>query len=445
MNTNTKRVCFFLPFLLLLTLCVAAQEPQHQTPLHLSLEQVWQQASLNNKKIQMAGLHVKSSEESLKNAKAERLPEINASGTYARVTNMPIYEDGIFHTPEQFPVLHNFYKAGGEAYFNIYNGNKTNLEIKKEQTEHAITEEQQEQTVADIRFSAALCYLDIVRSCRFKELIAKDIADQERQLAHIQELQKNGVVLKSDVLRATLKLSRQQMGMVQIDNDIAIASHKLAIMIGAPEDVLIAPDTLLSDGLALPEDYSAYVALAAEHAHPNRISEAQTEISKLELKQVKANVSPKVGLFAEYAWSYPQIQFYPYGAATYGLGMYGVKASFPISSFYHNKHKEKAAYLHLQEEEIAHAATGDVIRQQVKEAYLRYKEALTRIDVAETNIKQATENLRIVNNTYFNQLSLVTDLLDADTQLLQTRFDLVSAQVAAHAQFYQLQKVIGNL
>ena len=99
----------------------------------------------------------------------------------------------------------------------------------------------------------------------------------------------------------------------------------------------------------------------------------------------------------------------------------------------------------MKREEIAHEETGDVIRQQVKEAYLRYEEALTRIDVAETNIRQATENARIVNNTYFNQLSLVTDLLDADTQLLQTRFDLVSAKIAARVQYYQLQKVIGNL
>ena len=46
-----------------------------------------------------------------------------------------------------------------------------------------------------------------------------------------------------------------------------------------------------------------------------------------------------------------------------------------------------------------------MIRQQVNEAYLRYKEALNRISVAQTNIQQATENSRIVNNTYFNQLS----------------------------------------
>ena len=442
---NTRKACVLLPFIFL-TLCVTAQQPHDTTtPLHLSIGQIWEQAELNNKRIEMSRLRVQSSEESLKDAKAERLPEINAAGAYARVTNMPIYEDGLFHTPQQFPVLHNYYKIGGEAYFNVYNGNKTNLEIKKEATEHAITLQQQNLTVSEVKFNAAVCYLDLARSCWFKELIAKDIAEQEKQLAHIRELQKNGVVLKSDVLRAELKLSRQKMGMVEIDNDIAIASQKLANMIGADEHVLIAPDTSMAEPVVISGTYEDYLAAAIEHAYEYKISEGETALKKLSLKQIKANISPKIGLFAEYAWAYPEIQFYPYAAATYGLGMYGVKAAFPISSFYHNKHKKKVAELQLKRQEVEHKEVGDEIKEQVNEAFLRYKEALTRIDVAKTNVKQATENLRIVNNTYFNQLSLVTDLLDADTQLLQTRFDLVSANIAARVRYYQLQKVIGNL
>ncbi|WP_236059520.1 TolC family protein [Chitinophaga rhizophila] len=427
-------------------MCVTAHQPYDTTaPLHLTITQIWEKAALNNKRIAMSRLRVQTTEEAIKDAKAERLPEIDAAGTYARVTNMPVYKDGYFNTPEQFPVLHNFYKVGGEAYFNIYNGNKTNLEIKKGITEHAIAEEQKNLTVSEVKFNAAVCYLDLARSCRFKELIARDIEEQERQLAHIRELQKNGVVLKSDVLRATLKLSRQKMGMVQIENDIAIASQKLALMIGVDEHQLIEPDSSFTAALEQPASYEAYLDMAAEHAHEYKISAGETALRELSLQQVKANVSPSVGLFAEYAFSYPQIQFYPYEGAAYGLGMYGVKASFPISSFYHNRHKEKAAELQLERQEVEHQETGDMVRQQVNEAYLRYKEALTRIDVAETNIKQATENLRIVNNTYFNQLSLVTDLLDADTQMLQTRFDLVSASIAARVRYYQLQKAIGNL
>ncbi len=94
---------------------------------------------------------------------------------------------------------------------------------------------------------------------------------------------------------------------------------------------------------------------------------------------------------------------------------------------------------------MEHSDTEDNVRKQLKEAYLRYKEALIGIDVARVNVEQAKENYRIVNNTYFNQSSLITDLLDASVQLLQTRFDLATAEMAASLQYYQLQNVVGNL
>ncbi|MFC0184292.1 TolC family protein [Pseudarcicella hirudinis] len=265
-------------------------------------------------------------------------------------------------------------------------------------------------------------------------------------LVQIRQLHKNGVVLKTDVLRAELKLSGQKMNLLEIENSIDITSRKVAIITGLPDNTRImvqSDSTNVSD--FLPESYETYLAQALKQAFSYKISEKETELSFLKLKQVKTNAAPKIGLFAEYTYAYPQIQFYPYANAAYALGQYGVKASFPISALYQNKHKEEAARLNILQHELAHSDLGDGIRQQVHESYVRYKESLSRIEVAKNNIVQATENLRIINNTYFNQLALLTDLLDAETQVLQARFDLTSAQIIAQEQYYQLQKTIGNL
>nr|WP_084407124.1 TolC family protein [Pedobacter panaciterrae] len=418
---------------------------QQETPLsHLSLTEVWNKAETNSKAIRMQSLKLNESEEAIKDAKAERLPDIEAEGEYARVSNMPVYDNGLFHTPSQFEVVHTAYSFGGNAYLNLYNGNKTNLKIREEKEKKNLSLEQLNLTTSEIKLKAAAYYLDMQRSKIFKDLLLRDISDQEKQLAEIRQLLKNGVILKSDVLRAELKLSRQKMSLIQIDNDISIANQKLAILMGEEDSFKILPDTLGNASLDV-KTYPEYLDEAITHSYELKISEKETELNKLELKKVKANVSFKVGLFANYAYSYPQIQFYPYSIATYGLGLSGIKASFPISAFYHNKHKTKAAEIAFQRQEVEHEATTDKVRQEVNEAYLRYKEAITRIDVAKQNIKQATENLRIVNNTYFNQLSLLTDLLDADTQLLQTKFDLAASQIAAQLQYFQLQKAIGKL
>jgi outer membrane protein len=411
----------------------------------LTLNQVWERAASYNKAVQMKQLHLESSVEQIKNAKAERLPDINIEGEYARISNMPVYENGIFKSPTQFEVLHSTYTVGADAYLNIYNGNKLNIEIEARKSENKIAAEQKKLTLSDVKLRAAAYYLDMQRSIIFRDLLLKDIEAQEKQLRQIQALKANGVVLKSDVLRAELKLSRQKLSLVQLNNDLAIANQKLNILIGLPDDERIAPTTSnVLDSLTLKTN-QAYLTDAGSNAYQVKISEQETELRKLQLKNIKANVLPRIGFFAQYKYSYPQIFLYPYSPYIYGIGLAGIKASFSVSSFYHNYHKAKVARLEYESQEVEHAQTQDNVRQQVNEAYLRFNEALNRVEVSKTNIKQATENRRIVSNTYFNQTSLITDLLDADTQLLQTRFDLAAAQIAAQLQYYQLQNVTGNL
>jgi outer membrane protein len=446
MNNLFKKFNTLLIGMLAVTASIAQPVPTDtKGVLQLSLPEIWSRAEAYNKNIQLQKLHVQSSEEEIKDTKADRLPEIKIAGEYDYVSNMPLYENGIFHSPTQYPVLHNAYKVGGDAYLNLYNGNKTNLKIAEQETINQLRKEQQNLTTSDVKLRAASYYLDLQRGTIFKELMEKDIAEQERQLEHIRQLLKNGVVLKSDVLRAELQLSRQRLSLTTIENDIAIANQKLNILIGEPDSFHITPLQLPNTDSLTIQSYEDYLATAMSNSYQLKISQQQTELRRLQVKDAKANVSPKVGVFAEYNYAYPQIQFYPYAATLYGLGLAGVRASFPISGLYQNKHKVTASEIEYRSQELEHANTEDVIRQQVREAYLRYQEALKRISVARTNVQSALENARIVNNTYFNQLSLITDLLDANTQVLQTKFDLAAAQIAAQLQYYQLQNAIGNL
>ncbi|WP_310589979.1 TolC family protein [Dyadobacter diqingensis] len=191
--------------------------------------------------------------------------------------------------------------------------------------------------------------------------------------------------------------------------------------------------------------YDDYLSDAFAHAYGIRISEKETELKKLALKGVKSNALPKVVAYAEYGYTYPQILFYPYAASLYGLGQAGVKVSYTLSSLYQNNHKVKAAEISIEKQHLTHSNEEDALKVEVNEAYVRYRESLKRISVSEQNIRQATETYRIVYNTYFNQLALLTDLLDADTQLLQSRFDLTSAQIRAKLEYYYLMKTIGEL
>lgn len=422
-----------------------AQQPYNSPPLSLSLAEVWQRSENFSRAIVLKKEAVGVSSEELKDARMERLPEIAIAGNYEKATNIPVYENGLFSTPVQHDVIHTLYKLGGDFYLNLYNGNKQNLKIEEQKVLHQIALIRQDLTTSAIRYKAASAYLELQKALIFKKLILRDVSDQEGQLARIRENLKNGVVLKSDVLRVELDLSKRKMALVQVDNDILIANQQLNILIGEKDEQVVQPIDSAAPELNIISSYEECLAQALQHSFPYHVSEQQTEISRIKLRQVKANVRPKIGMYGDFYYANPQIFLYPYNPYLYSLGIAGVKASFPLSSLYLNVHKVKAARLELEQEETSHKEMEDQVRQQVKETYLRYKEALVRIDVARVNVERATENQRIIQNTYFNNASLITDLLDADVQLLETKFELEAAKITAQNNYFLLRNIIGTL
>ncbi|MBW3523348.1 TolC family protein [Chryseobacterium sp. NKUCC03_KSP] len=412
--------------------------------LRLTLKDAWQKAEENSRHIRIKNMEEEIANAELKDAKMERLPEIEVKGSAEKASNIPIYENGLFSKPSQHEIIHTLYKVGADFYLNIYNGNKLNLKIKENATLQKIREIQKKKAISDIHYKTAALYLDLQKIFIFRDLIKNDIGDQKAQLKEIKSLYKNGVVLKSDLLRIELELSRREMALITIENDILIATQKLNIILGVPDEQIIIPEFPFSEWDEK-ATYDEYLNSALEHSFDYHVSEQHTELSMLKLKQVKANVTPKIGLYGEFYYANPQIFLFPYNPYWYSLGVVGVKASFSLSSLYHNPQKVKAAKIEFEKEEETHKDTEDKVRQQVKEAYLRYQEALEQIKVAEVNVIQAKENARIIKNTYFSQTSLVTDLLDADIQLLQTKFELESAKILAQNNYYLLQNIIGIL
>ena len=255
-----------------------------------------------------------------------------------------------------------------------------------------------------------------------------------------------GVVLKSDLLRAQLQLSKQKTTLTTIRHDAQLAMQELNIFMGEADDQKLKP----IDPIGFQQEnrilnYTDYIDKAIDKSPLQRIAQQKVELSRLNLAALKADKLPRIGLFGDYSYSYPQIKLYPYENAPYLLGVVGIKLSYSISSLYHDFHKEEEAKILYEEQKMARENVQDNLRKTINIAYKRYVEDQEKIEELELNIKQAKENYRILNQTYFNQLSLITDLLDADTQLLQAQFELISAKTAEQLHYYQLLKNTGDL
>ena len=413
--------------------------------IKISLSEVWEKAEEHSREIRIKEMEVKISEEEVKDVKMERLPEIGLKGTYERASNIPIYDNGLFNRPSYHEVIRNLYKVSADMYLNIYNGNKLNLQIRQEKILHEIAMIRKDETVSEIRYQAAALYLELQKLAVFNELIKEDIVEKDKQLQEIKSFKKHGTALENDVLKAELDFSKRKLLQIQIANDIQIVTQKLNIIIGLPDNTVLIPELFTLSREDESDTYEKLLSEAFEHSYSYNISEQQVLLSELNLKQVKANVRPKLGLTGDFYYMNPQIFLFPYNPYWYSLGLVGLKASLPISEFYHNIHKKRAAQLEIEKEHEAHKNEEDRIRQKINEAYLKYKELLIAVEVSAVNLKRAEENARIMKNNYFNQTVLITDLLDADVQVLQAKFELKTMMIEAQCKYYLLLNITGKL
>lgn len=433
-------------FLLSVIYPVAAQTASHPVE-PLTLEQAWALATVHNKEIQMQRLQADLSAELVKDRQNERLPRVTTGGSYAYLGGLIAYEPhGGLQNPESraVPPGPHAYQASVGADWDVYTGGRIKNQIATQVVNEVLETERLALTASDVRLRVATAYLDVQRNREYQALTANNVTESERRLKQIQSLYKNGVVLRSDLLRAELQLSRQKLLLTEIGNTVTLTNQRLNLLLGSPEDQVnqLAP---VVPAAVLDNTYADYLGQAQAKAPELRVAGLQTRLSELRLDATQVSKRPQVGLFTGYGFNYPNRLVFPYVSQLYSVGQVGVRISYNITARWSDRHAEKAAEIGIERQRLGEAKAFDDKRMEVKTAYVRYQETLERIRIAEQSIGQATENYRIVNRTYFNQLALLTDLLDADNQLLQARFDLVTAQTLAATQYYQLQKAIGLL
>ncbi|SNC65420.1 Outer membrane protein TolC [Hymenobacter gelipurpurascens] len=434
-------------FLLSVTYPLAAQTASHPAE-PLTLEQAWALATAHNKEVLMQRRQVALSAELVKDRQNEHLPHVTTSGSYAYLGGLIAYEPYAgLHNPEQkaVPPSPHAYHVGLEADWEVYTGGRINNQIATQTVNEGLETERLALTASDVRLRVATAYLDVQRNREYQALTANNVKESERRLTQIRSLFKNGVVLRSDLLRAELQLSRQQLLLTEIGNTLTLTNQRLNLLLGTSEDQVNQLAPVNPTPAVLDTTYADYLGQAQANAPELRVAGLQTRLSELRLQATQVSKRPQVGLFTGYAYTYPNRLVFPNVSQIYGVGEVGVRVSYNITARWLDRHAEKAAEIGIERQRIGQERVLDDKRQEVKTAYVRYQETQERLRIAEQSIGQAAENYRIVSHTYFNQLALLTDLLDADNQLLQARFDLVTAQTLAGTYYYQLQKAIGHL
>lgn len=413
----------------------------------LSLEEIWKVAEMNNRQLKLSDLNHQQSKIEILEAKDRLLPELSVGGDVKLNSKFLIYDNGLFSSPQDVPVKGYSYGVGYNLNFNLYNGgkDKRNIAMKKE-------EETRKQYEVDlqkhsVKYNVAVAYFDLYKFLHFYDFLDAEIEAEKKQLRLIESLHKNGTTLKSDVLRTSVKLSQLKLSLSDVTKKIEIAKQRLNILMGRENDTELAiqHEDMIELNAITDGDYNDYVDIAFNKSPEYKMVNSDIKWRELNVKQIKATRLPKVSLYANYNYNYPQISFYPYSNDFWGFGQAGIKVQYSIDNLYKSKHMiARAQVVSTQAKEKAEMKK-DEISFQVKEAYLQQQQALESVETAEQNIIKTTETVRVIRSSYLNQESLLTDLLEAENALLEAKFNLTTAQTNVKVSHIKLLAIVGIL
>ena len=236
------------------------------------------------------------------------------------------------------------------------------------------------------------------------------------------KLFKRGVVAKTDVLQAKVRLGDARLELAKAHKRLAMAREALRILTGLPSDQSLQ---LASDNVHISVPASGLVQLQNEATRTNpglQAMDSQVRAAQAGVTQARAGYLPHFNLMVSREWNDRNVSLAHPSYTVAGV------LSWKLLDFGSRGGAMDQAQAQVIERQADLRQAQDKLRLQVEEARQNVQLAATRIQVKQAAVHEAAEAARLAKLRYAQGISTFTELLGAQTQLHKARADLVAAR-----------------
>lgn len=415
-----------------------------QTNNILTLEQVIDLAVKNSESLKITAKSSELAHQKIEVAKLGRLPNISTGFTYGYVSNSEIWNPS-FSEHQTAPIPHNLTQLSVTTSEVLFKGGEVKNIIARTSLEDQIAQLTHDKNTVDIKFLAIAKYLDIYKQINQRTVYKNNTNLSKKRLQNILSMQKQGMVTNNDVLRNQLIISDLELATRKMDNNIDILNQQLNMVIGLEESARLVPDSTLLQKSFESKDITLLLEEASLQNHDLKIAETEKNIAKTNLKLFGTDRYPEIGLFAATQLQRPFTNTTPAIDVYYNVWQAGISIKYNIASLYQSPRKITSGKLQVALSEERQTLQKQNVELAVNNAYIKYNESKDELKTFKDDLKSAEENYRIVEKKYFNQLALLTDLIDAINIKIESELKVSNAEINIIYNYYQILKTTGNL
>lgn len=296
----------------------------------------------------------------------------------------------------------------------------------------------------EISYAIINTYYALYKVLQSKKVITQNLESIASQLKQSQRFFEQGIVTKNDVLRFQLQQANVSLTEMEAENNRKIINYNLDILLGLNENTEIEinePDTVAKTVAPL----NSYQEMGVAGRQELKQLDIQNRVADVNIKSVKANTLPTVGVGANLYYINPSGKFIPPADQYIMPVTLGANVSWNIGNLWTNKNKVTDARIQQKEISIQKDILSDQVKTEINKSYQNYQLALNRIKVLETSIAQALENDKLLASKYRNNVASAIDRIDAETLLYQAKINLELAKADAGLAYYTLLKSTGKI
>ena len=421
---------------LLLTMSAFAQEPQH-----LSVQDCIEMALENNIELKNSQLEIDKARATKNEARVEYFPTVSAQAVAFDALN-PMLTFGIedIDNAQLRQLLYTLYAEYGAnmgldkeysfvqngvmlnamatepiyAGGRIRNGNKlAKLGIDAAETQTKVKED-------EVRLQTETHYWQIV--ALQEKLATLDQLDRlldtlDKDLSGAIEA---GLAMPTDQFKLKVKQNESQLNRKKVTDGITLLKMALAQTIGADWQEMELVDTL---GLETnPTTMFKDVAEAVSSRNESHLLDLSIEAEKLKKKMTLGEALPSLLVGGS-------VNYHTVMENTKPNALVFAVLQVPITDWHKASFKLKKHDLDAEKAENTRRDLTEKMEIQTNQAWFNLEQSWLRISMAQTALKDAEANLKITQDYYDAGLVALSDLLEAQTLLKQSRDELTDSRV----------------
>lgn len=410
----------------------------------LTLDEIFALADQNSKTIQSGRIALAEAEESIREARTGRLPDVDLSVSASYLGNGTL-TDRDFSNAMSVPMPHFGNNFAVEAAQLIYGGGAVNSAVALAELKRDMASADLDASRTRVRFMLAGYYLDLYKFRNILKVFDKNIELARKLIEEISAREREGVAIKNDITRFELRLKNLEMQRTRVENTISILNADLVAILGLePDCEILCDEQLLSQALRI-DDEEYWQQLAIDSSPALRQGELAIKMSEKQVDLARSERLPKVALVAANHFDGPITIEVPVIDKNFNYWYVGLGINFRLSSLYKANRSVKRARVST---ELAEQRYDELVEQTslgVKLDYIRYMEAYSEVETLEKSVELAHSNYSVIETRYRNDIALTTDMVDAANQSLDAELKLENGRINVIFNYYKLKCATGNL